>query len=279
MGGATSTVYKVCPHGCRRPGCVAVKVPKVDGGDNEADVHAAITQAVRGTEDEHHFNKLVRVEPSPTGPILTTTFEDGRTLEAELEERVISRDEWKGIVFQVLHILLLAQDIIPGFTHNDFHAGNIILVPNTGKRVQHRCTTLTSALHLSIVPKRIVRIIDFGTATANAKRFQTHDGLRKFRHQLGNKFVDFARFATMSVYYCSRHEHATGSYPSWYAEWLEFLSRWFDPRFFLNGTSSSTFISNNGHRYLPPGIKWLTAWYGPSSKYSLEDVLEDEYFE
>lgn len=269
----------MCPHGCRHPPCLAVKVPKEDKGDNEADVHAAITKAVKGTEDEHHFNKLIRVEPSETGPILTTTYEQGRTLEFELEERTLSRTEWKGIVFQVLHILLLAQEIIPGFTHNDFHGGNIILVKNSGKAVQHRCTTLTSNLHLSVVPKRIVRIIDFGAATANAKRFQTHEGLRNYKKQLGNKFVDFCRFGTMSVYYCTRHEKFFGEYPSWYAEWLEFLSRWFDPRFFINGVSSSTFIETNGQRYRPPGVKWLNTWYGPGSKYSLEHVLEDEYFE
>ena len=268
----------MCPRGCSGR-CVAVKVPKEDKDENEADVHAEITMAVRGTEDEHHFNKLLKVEPSPTGPILTTEFEKGRTLEVELEEKTISRDEWKGIVFQVLHILLLAQEIIPGFSHNDFHAGNIILVPNTGKRVEHRCKTLTKNFDMSIVPKRIVRVIDFGSATANAKRFQTHFGVRVFKNQIGNKFVDFARFATMSVYYCTRRERHVGAYPSWYAEWLEFLSRWFDPRFFINGNPSSTFITQNGQRYLPAGVKWLNEWYGPGSKYSLENVLEDEYFE
>ena len=278
MGGSTAVVYKVCPRGCRKPGCVAVKVPKEDMGDNEADVHAAITRAVEGTEDEHHFNKLLRVEPSETGPILTTEFEVGRTLEVELEEKSISRDEWKGIVFQVLHILLLAQEIMPGFSHNDFHAGNIILVPNTGTRVQHRCKTLTKNFDISIVPKRIVRIIDFGSSTANAKRFQTSYGVRNFKNQIGNKFVDFARFATLSVYYCTRRER-NAEYPSWYAEWLEFLSRWFDPRFFINGNSTSTFITQNGQRYLPAGVKWLNTWYGPTSKYSLEKVLEDAYFE
>jgi len=272
-------VYKVCPHGCRHPGCVAVKVPKEDVGTNEADVHAAITKAVKGTEDEHHFTKLLRIEPSPTGPIITTEWQQGRTLDIEIEEKTISREEWKGIVFQILHILLVAQDAIPGFTHNDFHAANIMLVPNRGKRVQHRCTTLTSKLHISIVPKRIVRILDFGSATANAKRYQTHVGMKVFKSQLGNKFVDFARFATLSVYYCTRRERWLGSYPSWYAEWLEFLSRWFDPRFFINGNTSSTFMTQNGQRYLPAGVKWLNTWYGPDSKYSLENVLEDEYFE
>ena len=269
-------VYKVCPRGCKHPGCVAVKVPKEDTGTNEAKVHAAITAAVKGTEDEHHFNKLLSIKSSPTGPILTTQFEEGRTLEIELEERVISRDEWKGIVFQILHILLVAQDAIPGFTHNDFHAGNIVLVPNTEKR---RCTTVTSNVNMSIVPKRIVRILDFGSATAYAKQYQTHTGLKLFRTQIGNKFVDFARFATLSVYYCTRRERWVGTYPTWYAEWLEFLSRWFDPRFFINGNTTTTFITQNGQRYLPAGVKWLNSWYGPDSKYSLENVLEDEYFE
>ena len=251
-------------------------MPKEDTRDNEAAVHAALTAAVKGTEDEHHFNKLLRVESSPKGPVLITEFESGRTLDAELEEKTITRGEWKDIVFQVLHILLLTQELVPGFTHNDFHGGNIILIPNP---LGHRCTTVTSTHRMSIVPKRIVRVLDFGSTTATAKRFQTSVGLRAFRNQMGNKFVDFARFATMSVYYCTRHERRKGSYPSWYAEWLDFLSRWFDPRFFINGNSSSTFITQNGHRYLPIGVKWLNDWYGPRSRYSLENVLDDVYFQ
>ncbi len=67
----------------------------------------------------------------PTAPIVVTELANGGDLEDYLRERtrskLLTELEWRVLLFQVLHMLVVMQYHFPGFRHNDLKPNNILV--------------------------------------------------------------------------------------------------------------------------------------------------------
>lgn len=288
---STAVVHKVCPvHSSGECGkdCFAIKTVNPEKNrplnTKEAEVQKRITVAVQGSAAEAHFNKLVQLLPSQKGPVIVLEFETPRavpfqSLSALLQKADISEQLWKSINFQLIKSIYAAQQRIPGFTHGDTHTQNILIVPN---ETSHACTITTpSGKRLAHFATLLIRIIDFGQVLALDDRFQTPDGLAIWKKNMfRNKMIDFVRFAVWATFDCAIREGEYMTYPEWYEPWLEFVYRWIDPRFFINGAPNDGEFVDPSMGMCPneKGAQWLQEWYGPESTKGIGNMLDDPYF-
>jgi hypothetical protein len=293
---STAKVFKVCNinksnHQCGSS-CVALKVPsesasmEVDAHD--AEVQRVIQEAVKDTAAAAHFNKVLRVLPSDQGPVIVLEFEEKKltfhSLADVLQHVEISEELWRSVNFQLISTLYIAQQRVPGFTHNDTHTENILVVPNTHG---HVCTVTSPAgRQMTHYANMLIKIIDFGQVLATNPKLQTRDGKLIWKNILWkNKMLDFQRFASWVVFDFSVYEFKEKRFPSWFQPWMDFVVRWLDPRFFVlegNRDYEGQFINNRSGMGMAPneeGVKWLQATYGEDSPFGLGNMLDDPYFD
>jgi hypothetical protein len=291
---STAKVYKVCKHlGSGKCGveCTAVKVPKDASHDfDEGDIRAQrlLQDALKNTPAAEHFNRVLEVLDGPKGPVIVLEYEEQKmgfhTLADVLENVEITEGIWKSINFQLISTLFIAQQRVPGFTHNDAHTENILIVPNMHS---HICTVTSPAgRKLSHFASTLIKIIDFGQMLAENESLQTRDGKLIWKGRLWqNKMIDFQRFATWTVFDLSVFEFKEKTNPQWFQNWLDFVMRWLDPRFLVLGKypdAQGQFLDNRSGMGLAPndkGVEWMQKTYGPDSAFGLGNMLDDPYFD
>jgi hypothetical protein len=292
---STAKVYKVCEthsQGKCTNKCLIVKSPKredIQFDKKDISIHKKIQKAVRGTAAEKHINKLVDALSSPQGPIIVLEYEEPRkskflTLASILQNGDISPLFWKSINFQFIYTIAILQEQIPGFSHNDTHTENILIVPNPTGDTSLVLSPLGRKLLHS--PNFLVKIIDFGQVLAADPSFQSNDGKIIWKATLWqNKMIDFIRFSVWVIFDVSRYEEQFKKLPDWYKEWLEFILRWIDPRFYILGSDADAqgqYLDKELSRGMAPnkeGCEWLQLNYGPTSYYSIASMLDDQYFD
>jgi hypothetical protein len=85
--------------------------------------------------------------------------------------------------------------------------------------------------------------------------------------------MDFVRFSVWAfIDLCAserKHKHA------WHEDWLDFVLRWIDVRFFIRGD----FVDpDQGMMPTKKGGVWLQKRYGPHSFKGIGNMLDDPYF-
>jgi len=297
---STAKVFRVCSvhkssNNLCGTQCVALKVPLERPSkssvniSHDAKVQEAIQTAIKDTPAAAHFNRVLNVLPSDRGPVIVLEFEEKKltfhSLSDVLTQVQISEDLWKSINFQLISTLFVTQLKVPGFTHNDTHTENILVVPNTSN---HVCTVTSPAgRQMSHYSTMLIKIIDFGQVLATDPKLQTEDGklIWKSTGLWKNKMIDFQRFATWVVFDFSVFEYNEKRFPDWFQSWMEFVLRWLDPRFFVlegDRDAEGQFIDTRQGRGMAPnddGIKWLTSNYGEDSPFGLGNMLDDPYFD
>lgn len=292
---STAKVYRVCnkhlnSNECGNQ-CVALKVPldtvSLSTDSHDAKVQEMIQTAIKDTPAAAHFNRVITVLPSDRGPVIVLEYEEKKltfhSLADVLTQVQISEDLWRSINFQLISTLYIAQLKVPGFTHNDTHTENILVVPNT---TNHVCTvTSPMGRQLSHYSSMLIKIIDFGQVLATDPKLQTRDGKLIWKDLLWkNKMVDFQRFASWVLFDFSVLQK-TETLPPWVEPWLDFVLRYLDPRFFVLGDEEDAqgqFIDTRSGRGFAPneaGTKWLNDNFGEDSPFGLGNMLDDPYFD
>jgi hypothetical protein len=292
---STAKVHKVCevhPSGGCSNQCLIIKSPKEDYikfSQKDISIHKKIQQAVKGTAAAKHINKLINALPSPEGPIIVLEYEEPKqskflTLASILQNADMSSLLWKSINFQFIYTIAILQEQIPGFSHNDTHTENLLIVPNTNSEYSLIISPL--GRHLQHSPNFLLKVIDFGQVLAADPALQSTDGKIIWKDILWqNKMIDFIRFSVWVIFDVSRYEEQFHKVPSWYKEWLEFVLRWIDPRFYILGSdpdAQGQLLDKDLSRGMAPneeGAKWLQLNYGISSYYSIASMLDDKYFD
>jgi hypothetical protein len=214
-----------------------------------------------------------------------------------LEEKKITRVEWKIITFQFIKAFSTLQKRIPGICHNDTHLNNVILVPNTRFHVCYAHSLHKKKL-MSMSPF-LLRIIDFDLLTQPAvtskssrsrKRTSSKGSKSKkppsskageefFPFTLGNTMVDFYRFAASANVTMKYRKDGP---PSYWKEWKEFVLRYLPPAFIYEDTHVENLLtleySNGGVPTEYGGIILQDLW-GPNKPSGLLTMLDDPYFE
>lgn len=299
---STAVVYKACKHasdGSCMGECFAVKIPlpHAEFDDSEARVHEYIIGRLRGTEAEAHFNRIYNVLPMPGngGKLIVLRYEhpwsaDAATLSDLLVRFDMTERAWRSINFQLISALSVAQERVLGFSHNDTHTGNLLVIRNVD---DHVCTaTSASGARFTNASNLLVRVIDFGQAMTAKAGEQTRDG-RSFwgprgLNLAGNKMIDFHRFVVWALHdigYAAQRQKAEGvrsKYPPWFLEWRRFLSRWLRPEMLVDmgeGAPYQEWIDESQvYTPRPAGVAYLNDFYGPATGFVLSSVLDDEYF-
>lgn len=288
---STAKVYKVCSpkrNSCSTD-CVAVKVPRQKNNPldaKEAEIQKSITNSILGTPAADHVNRMLAVISTANGPAIITNYEQPKAAATrDLADLLIKADItdqlWRSINFQFIKTIYSIQQSIPGFTHNDTHTKNILLVPNT---TNHVCSvTSPRGKVLSDSSTVLIRIIDFGQVLANDKTLQSPDGIEFWKKDLfGNKMIDFQRFAVNVVVdvYESVETKRVKEPPSWFTTWVQFVERWLDPKFLVVDDESGTAFNEPSNALAPSkkGTTWLQKYYGPKTNKGIGNMLDDEYF-
>lgn len=305
---STAKVYRVCTKNPQRTACTddcyAIKVSQdnIKFDNSEVKVQDLITQKTRGTEAEEHFNSVIKVlDSTKLGKIIVLRFEhpwskDVSVLSDLLRSFDMTERLWKSINFQVLVALTVAQRKVPGFTHNDTHCDNILCVRNV--KNEHICAIVSDkGRTMTNYSNLLIKIIDFGQAMTPKPQYQTTDGKYIWKNMLGNKMIDFHRFAIWSANHIQlavEEEYEAGKrlkYPNWYTNWRYFINRWILPELMPDYNPQSNAIKftaayknkwielDNGCIPNKSGEKYLNQYYGPKSKLGLSSILDDPYFD
>lgn len=288
---SAGTVYKVCKSRGKQceTSCYAVKIAvsgkKLD--ESEARVQQYVNERVAGTPAEAHVNHVYAILP---GPMIVSEYERPHSLALRDVKDVISklglrltREFWKSLNFQFILTMYTIQQHVPGFSHNDTHTENVLLVPNEH---DHVCKiTSPKGRHMAHYSPVLLKIIDFGQALSTEQK--TQDGeMLGWMLVYQNKMIDYLRFAVWAIVDYAELEAAQiiakkeFSYPEWYQEWFDFLSRWFHPDLLPNGPRRPEYLDkSNGFGPNEAGAKWLQSHYGPKAAKGIGNLLDDPYFD
>ena len=297
---STAKVFRACEHGkseCSDE-CFAVKVIRKGKYDEkEPKLQEYLTSRIKGTEAEAHFNKLYRILPAPEGESKTIVLEfehpwaqNVSDLSTLLQNFDMTEKLWKAINFQVISAFATAQRRVPGFTHNDSHTSNILVTRNVGD--EHVCSiTSPKGRRMTTFSNMVIKIIDFGQALTFDPKYQTRDGLAFWKDLMGNKMIDFHRFAVWSSFDIQmgalkqKSQGLRQQYPAWFTEWRRFVSRWLVLQMMPDVDSSGRdrekglWLSENALVPNTIGAAYLQQHYSATSKLGLADMLDDPYFD
>ena len=237
------------------------------------------------------YKKLTRVEKMPLvaqpfGVLGTSTNplayvyayeENSEVLGKFLEFVKFSKDDFKAIIFQVAMVLFHLQKGLPGFTHNDLHTDNVLVITHS-KEQAFTYKSLTFKCRYSI------RIIDFGQASTNTKK--TKDALNIWETVLGNTMVDFLRLSNWILLrlYKKLKTHNSKDLKSSCQNFLILLSAYVSKDCVKNGGDSrdnsitGKFLSMPWLSVNKLGEKYINSLYSFHQKNAMEQVLENEYF-
>lgn len=269
-------VYKLCS----KKNCVAVKIVSTEEKDanvlKDAKSQQTLTDIAKHSKQaEPHVSEMLAIVPlTSTSVALVSEYEGFVSVSDFLQNKSLSTRDWKSINLQFIKTLVLLQDLVPGFTHNDAHTDNVMLVSNT---THHTCKIKSAnGRMLTDTPKWIVRVIDFDQMLANRKTLQTSEGTEFWKSLEGNKISDFVRFSVWSFEDLRIRRRSKGSYPVWFKQWLEFCERWIDPNFFAVRKNKWLQFSYKGPTKVAE--RWLKK-FDSKSEFELSDLLDDPFFD
>lgn len=266
--------------------CLAIKITRIQRhlfDLNAAKAHEIITDRMKHSQGAAHFNLLLGYfldsHPSSSKVVLATEYEVNffptcKTLNDALVKHKIGAWEWKVINFQFISALLLAQERIRGFCHNDTHLQNLLLVPNTK---HHVCRVKSGALKLSSESPFLVRLIDFDLVTFHGGGSQA--GKMFFKYTPENSMHDFFRFVSSAnqLFYLKY----PNKLPKYIKEWRKFVVKYLPPSLIYESSLRETekMIDPNGGILTRQGGNVLQDLYGPQHPSGLHLLLHDSYFE
>jgi len=287
-------VYRICEaraHTCGDK-CYAVKIAKEDKSFNpiEIRIQKYVLEKLDRTEARFHFNAIIKELKSHTETVIILRYEKPykpkiRTVEDLITETNMSERIWKSINFQFIVAFTEVQRRIPGFTHNDAHTSNILVVPNT---TNHHCEIVSDAgRRMSLRSKVLIRIIDFGQALTPNPKYQTRDAKKflEWKSILGNTMYDFHRFAVWSAAMMEAVKTVYGgTLPTYYLNWRKFVLRWIpvqllpDTDIMKEKSTKKWLQPTNGLIPTSEGWAFFKQYYGPGSR-GLSSMLDDPYFD
>jgi len=205
-------------------------------------------------------------------------YEDNSMVLGQFLERVnFSELDFKAIIFQIASVLFYLQKGLPGFTHNDLHTDNVLVITHSkAETFQYK--------KLSFQSKYSIRIIDFGQASTNAHK--TKDAVGIWGATLGNTMVDFLRISNwilLRLYKKLRH-NKSAQLKSSCANLLILLSEFVTKDCVKNGGHSrdnsltGKFLSTPWLSINKLGVNYINSLYSLKHKNAMEKVLQDDYF-
>ena len=237
------------------------------------------------------YKKLVRLEKIPliaqpygvlgssTDPLAYVyAFEENSEVLGKFLEFVnFTENEFRAIIFQVATVLAHLQNALPGFTHNDLHTDNVLVITHSKEQVFNYKS-------LKFKSKYSIRIIDFGQASTNAK--QTRDAVSIWGSTLGNTMIDFLRLANWILLrlYKKLKFSTSKELRSTTSNFLILLSAYVSKDCVKNGGDSrdnsltGKFLSVPWLSVNKIGQKYINSLYSQDKKNAMEQVLQNEYF-
>lgn len=201
-------------------------------------------------------------------------FEEGsQTLRSFLETVRYSHSEFKTIIFQIVLCLKTLQNTVPGFTHNDLHTENVLVL---------RQPSVVQNKSMKMKCKYSIRIIDFGQSSTNA--LQTQDAIKMWLNTSGNTMVDFLKLANWVLMdlYITYHKTRNNQVRLCIANFLLLLSNYVSHDCVKNGSSVTTktgkFLSLPWLCLNQDGERYINSLYSPRHKNAMELILSDSYF-
>jgi serine/threonine protein kinase len=275
--GTYAFAYKTC-LGKNKCLLFKVKRPGREFDINEYKINQDAFNKLRGKSKPALVTQPQGVLGSSTNPLaFVFTYEENSVTLGEFIQKVkFSLEEFKAIIFQVVYVLLHLQKALPGFTHNDLHTDNVLVVKHASEQsfsfrnVKFRC-------------KYSIRLIDFGQASTNARK--TKDAQAIWGRVLGNTMVDFLRLANWMIItlYKQIRRSKIVSLQSCTSGLLLLLSNYVSKDCVKNGgstrdTRTGNFLSNPWLCMNKQGEGYLNSLYSPHQKNAMELIIQDEFF-
>lgn len=275
--GTYAFAYKTC---LAKNKCLLFKVkrPNRDFDINEYRINEDAFAKLKSKSKPVLVTQPQGVLGSSTNPLaFVFSFEENSMTMGEFIQKVkFTEEEFKAIIFQVVFVLLNLQKGIPGFTHNDLHTDNVLVV-------KHSTPQTFSYRNLRFKCIYSIRIIDFGQASTNAR--QTTDAQAIWGRVLGNTMVDFLRLANWIIITLYKQLRRTKVFAvqQCTANFLLLLSNYVSKDCIKNGgstrdTRTGNFLSNPWLCVNRLGETYLNTLYSQSKKNAMELVIKDAYF-
>jgi hypothetical protein len=194
-----------------------------------------------------------------------------------LESVNFSEVDFKAIIFQIATSLFYLQKGLPGFTHNDLHTDNVLVITHSKPETFHY-------KKLSFQSKYSIRIIDFGQASTNA--YKTQDAVAIWGATLGNTMVDFLRISNWILLrlYKKLRNSKSAQLKSSCANFLILLSEFVSKDCVKNGgdrrdnSLTGKFLSTPWLSINKLGVSYINSLYSLKHTNAMQKVLEDDYF-
>ena len=275
--GTYAFAYKTC-LGKNKCLLFKVKRPNREFDINEFRINQDAYQKVKTKSKPALVTQPQGVLGSSTNPLaFVFSYEENSTTLGEFLQKVkFTSEEFRAILFQIVLVLLHLQKALPGFTHNDLHTDNVLVVTHsslqtfTYKSITYKC-------------KYSIRIIDFGQASTNSKK--TKDAEAIWSKVLGNTMVDFLRLANWIIITLYKQLRRTRvmSLQSSTASLLLLLSNYVSKECVKNGGSTREsltghFLSNPWLCVNKQGEIYLNSLYSHHHPNAMELVIKDDFF-
>lgn len=151
-----------------------------------------------------YFPKKKNREPMPNTLVIFTEWADSGDLLQLMRKRIVTWNELKVYLFQILFTLAKIQEKYKGFKHNDLKANNILL-SNDYSDASHRLYNLNPNISFKIpILQYVVKINDFDLTSLYAKNKNHYSDLhffiastvkfsKSFRQNVPDEFYTFAK--------------------------------------------------------------------------------------
>ena len=275
--GTYAFAYKTC-LGKNKCLLFKVKRPNRDFDINEYKINQDAYAKLKSKSTPVLVTQPQGVLGSSTNPLaFVFSFEENSMTLGEFIQKVkFTEEEFKAIIFQVVFVLLNLQKGIPGFTHNDLHTDNVLVI-------KHSTPQKFSYRNLRFKCIYSIRIIDFGQASTNAR--QTNDARAIWSKVLGNTMVDFLRLANWIIItlYKQLRKTRIAAVEQSTKNFLLLLSNYVSKDCIKNGgstrdTRTGNFLSNPWLCVNKYGEAYLNTLYSQSHKNAMELVIKDQFF-
>jgi len=205
-------------------------------------------------------------------------YEDNSVVLGDFLDKVnFSEADFKAIIFQIASSLFYLQKGLPGFTHNDLHTDNILVITHSKAETFHY-------KKLSFQSKYSIRIIDFGQASTNTHK--TKDAIGIWGATLGNTMVDFLRVSNWILLrlYKKLRNTKSAQLKSSCSNFLILLSEYVSKDCVKNGGHSrdnsltGKYLSTPWLSINKLGVNYINSLYAIKHKNAMEQVLQSGYF-
>ena len=275
--GTFANAYKTCEN----KKCLLFKVrkPKREFDINEYTINLNAYKKLLKNQKMPLVAQPFGVFGSSKNPLAYVyAYEDNSMVLGKFLDQVnFSELEFKAIIFQIASVLFYLQKGLPGFTHNDLHTDNVLVIT-------HKKAETFQYKKLSFQCKYSIRIIDFGQASTNAH--QTIDAQKIWRATLGNTMVDFLRVSNWILLglYKKLRFNKSAQLKSSCANFLLLLSEFVSKDCVKNGGHSldnsltGKFLSTPWLSINKLGENYINSLYSQKHANAMQMVLQDDYF-